>query len=153
MHRHSIAVSYNHPVLEITSTQEYTLGNIVEFGLKRAQPTRIGLFLILATPFSICRRWPWCKMYQENTSLYWIYILSSNYASIDTNSNKLIGQRLCNYYIQIEIMFYLISMHMCNCILTLESHIISHSLPPIAQPLFSARSRQRLHRLCSVNFR
>ena len=128
MYRHSIAVSYNHPVLEITSTQEYTLGNIVEFGLKRAQPTRIGLFLILAAPFSICRRRPWCKMYQENTSLYQIYIISCNYASIDTNSNKLIGQRLCNYYILIEIMFYLISMHMCNCILTLESHIISHYL-------------------------
>jgi len=31
--------------------------------------------------------------------------------------------------------------------------VISHSLPRIAQLLFSTRSRQRSHRLCSLNFR
>jgi len=58
----------------------------------------------------------------------------------------------CHFLI-FRLIIYLISMHMCNCILTFEFHIISHSLPRIAQTLFSARSRQRLHRLCNLNFR
>jgi len=40
-----------------------------------------------------------------------------------------------------------------KCILKFEFHIISHALPRIAQTLFSTRSRQRSHRLCSPNFR